>query len=94
MTVNQAVNSQLLSRHPPPLHHFITRDANLYLLLTSDIRIIMSGSEHPEQEDTWVVLNDEDGSFNVTLPLGFGNLILMFMPHLASNGFLSKIYFG
>ena len=56
----------------------------------------MSGSEHPEQEDTWVVLNDEDGSFNVTLPLGFGKLILIFMPHLASNGFLfiSKICFG
>ena len=33
----------------------------------------MSEAEHPEQETTWVVLNEDEGSLNVTLPLGFGN---------------------
>lgn len=32
----------------------------------------MSEAENPVQETTWVVLNEEEGSINVTLPLGFG----------------------
>ena len=43
----------------------------------------MSEAEHPEQETTWVVLNEDEGSLNVTLPLGFGNwLFVVWLWHL------------
>ena len=32
---------------------------------------VMSSSQH-KPGHTWVVLAEEDGAFNVTLPLGFG----------------------
>ena len=36
---------------------------------------LMTSSQEPLPGKTWVVLADEEGGYNVTLPLGFGKYI-------------------
>ena len=55
----------------------------------------MSEAENPVQETTWVVLNEEEGSINVTLPLGFGIKyhIVFKSQHAISSGFIALLVF-
>ena len=39
------------------------------------VRSLVTTTQEPLPGKTWVVLADEEGGYNVTLPLGFGEII-------------------
>ena len=45
-----------------------------YETITTTTATTITTSEAPLPGKTWVVLADEEGGYNVTLPLGFGKI--------------------